>query len=144
MKLAPPPNRNRALRRRSKAFTLAEVLAALLFLAIVIPAAVEAMHLASLAGVVAARKGAAGRVADRVLNESLVTTNWSGGLQRGTVTESGLDYNWSLTSQSWTSDSAMQQVTAEVTFLAQGKEYKVTLSTLETMPGVTPVMTTTH
>jgi hypothetical protein len=102
------------------------------------------MHLASLAGVVAARKGAAGRVADRVLNESLVTTNWSGGLQRGTVTESGLDYNWSLTSQSWTSDSAMQQVTAEVTFLAQGKEYKVTLSTLETMPGVTPVMTTTH
>src|ERR1700690_495646 len=57
--------------RRESAFTLAEVLAALLFLAIVIPAVVETLHVASLAGEVAARKGAAARVADRVLNESL-------------------------------------------------------------------------
>src|ERR1019366_4127245 len=52
----------------ASAFTLAEVLAALLFLAIVIPTAVEALHIASLAGEVAARKGAAARVADRILN----------------------------------------------------------------------------
>ena len=49
----------------------------MLFLAIVIPAAVEALHVSSLAGEVAARKSAAARVADRILNESLVTTNWS-------------------------------------------------------------------
>jgi Tfp pilus assembly protein PilV len=72
---------------RCQAFTLAEVLAAMLFLAIVIPAAVEALHVASLAGEVAARKGAAARVADRILNESLVTTNWNNGTQSGTVTE---------------------------------------------------------
>ena len=64
----------------------------MLFLAIVIPAAVEALHVASLAGEVAARKGAAARVADRILNESLVTTNWSGGVQSGTVTEGALDF----------------------------------------------------
>ena len=46
----------------ASAFTLAEVLAAMLFLAIVIPAAVEALHVASLAGEVAARKGAAARI----------------------------------------------------------------------------------
>jgi len=111
------------------AFTLAEVLAAMLFLAIVIPVAVEALHVSSLAGEVAARKGAAARVADRILNESLVTTNWTGGEQSGTVSEGALDFNWTLTTQNWPKDS-MQMLTAEVKFLAQGKDYSVTLSTL--------------
>jgi len=112
------------------AFTLAEVLAAMLFLAIVIPAAVEALHISSLAGEVAVRKGAAARIADRILNESLVTTNWSGGgQQNGTVTEGTLDFRWTLTSQSWPQD-AMQLLTAEVKYQAQGKDYSVKLSTL--------------
>jgi hypothetical protein len=123
MKLTLPAN------RKCAAFTLAEVLAALLFLAIVIPTAVEVLHVASLAGEVAVRKSAAARVADRILNESLVTTNWSNGSQSGTVTEGVLDFNWKLTSQSWPED-AMQWLTAEVTFSAQGKAYSVKLSTL--------------
>jgi type II secretory pathway pseudopilin PulG len=123
MKFATAKIKNRA------AFTLAEVLAAMLFLAIVIPAAVEALHVSSRAGEVAARKGAAGRIADRILNESLVTTNWSGGVQSGTVSEGALDFRWTLTSQNWPQDS-MQMLTAEVKFLAQGKDYSVKLSTL--------------
>ena len=123
MKFATAKIKNRA------AFTLAEVLAAMLFLAIVIPAAVEALHVSSRAGEVAARKGAAGRIADRILNESLVTTNWSGSVQSGTVSEGALDFRWTLTSQNWPQDS-MQMLTAEVKFLAQGKDYSVKLSTL--------------
>jgi len=130
MKFATPKN------RRCAAFTLAEVLAAMLFLAIVIPAAVEAMHLASLAGEVAARKGAAVRVADRILNESLVTTNWSNGTQSGTTSEGALEFRWTLTSQTWPQD-AMQLLTAEVKFSAQGKDYSVKLNTLAAQPGVT-------
>ena len=124
------------------AFTLAEVLAALLFLAIVIPTAVEALHVASLAGEVAARKSAAARVADRILNESLVTTNWMGGMQSGTVTEGVLDYRWKLTSQNWPQD-AMQLLTAEVTYSAQGRDYSVTLSTLANLPTQQPAGTGT-
>jgi hypothetical protein len=123
--------------RRCSGFTLAEVLAAMLFLAIVIPAAVEAMHLASLAGEVAARKGAAVRVADRILNESLVTTNWSHGTQGGTTGEGALDFRWTLTSQGWPEDSALEVVTAEVRFTAQGKDYSVKLNTLVAQPGTT-------
>ena len=123
MKLAIPA------RNKHAAFTLAEVLAALLFLAIVIPTAVEALHVASLAGEVAARKSEAARVADRVLSESLVTTNWTGGMQSGTVTEGVMDFRWKLTSQNWPQDS-MQLLTAEVTYSAQGKDYSVQLSTL--------------
>jgi hypothetical protein len=111
------------------AFTLAEVLAALLFLAIVIPAAVEALHLASLAGEVAARKGAAARVADRILNESLVLTNWNTGTLSGTVTEGTQEFRWTLTSQTWPVD-AMELLTAEVKYYAQGRDYSVKLSTL--------------
>ena len=77
----------------------------MLFLAIVIPAAVEALHVSSLAGEVAVRKGAAARIADRILNESLVTTNWSAAAQQsGTVTEGALDFRWTLTSQNWPQD----------------------------------------
>jgi Tfp pilus assembly protein PilV len=116
-------------------FTLAEVLAAMMFLAIVIPAAVEALHVASLAGEVAARKSAAARVADRLLNESLVMTNWnSGGTQSGTAAEGTLDFQWTLTTQNWPVD-AMELLTAEVKFRAQGKDYSVRLSTLAPLTG---------
>jgi type II secretory pathway pseudopilin PulG len=118
------------------AFTLAEVLAAMLFLAIVIPAAVEAMHVASLAGEVAARKGVAARIADRVLNESLVTTNWNLGTQNGTITEGAEQFRWTLSSQTWPVDT-MELLTAEVIFSAQGHDYSVKLSTLanlQTLP----------
>jgi Tfp pilus assembly protein PilV len=124
---------SQAARRRLHAFTLAEVLAAMLFLAIVVPVAVEALHVASLAGEVAARKSAAARIADRVLNESLVTTNWNGAGQSGIISEGALDFNWTLTPENWPQDS-MQMLTAKVVFQAQGKDYSVTLSTLVNSP----------
>jgi len=124
MKLATATNCNRAA-----GFTLVEVLAALLFMAIVVPTVVEALHMATKAGEVAVRKNEAARVADRILNNSIVTTNWNSGTQSGTVTEGVTDFNWTLTSQKWPQD-AMQLVAAEVTYSAQGKDYSVTLSTL--------------
>ena len=135
--------------RHISAFTLAEVLAAMLFLAIVVPVAVEALHVSSLAGEVAARKGAAARIADRVLNESLIMTNWGNGPQNGVITEGPLDFNWTLTPQNWPQDSlqgtvknpvqnlaqgSLVMLTAKVDFLAQGKDYNVTLSTLAGSP----------
>ncbi len=132
MKLAISANRRRA------GFTLAEVMAAMLFLAVVIPVAVEVLHLSTLSAEVSVRKGMAARIADRVLNESLVTTNWNNGTQRGTVTEGGLDFSWVLTTRSWPQDAALQQVTAEVKFSAQAKEYAVQLDTLALIPGAVP------
>ena len=124
----------RIARRRSTAgFTLAEVLAALLFMAIVIPAAVEGLHIASLAGTVAARKGEAARVAQRLLTENLVTTNWSQSVQSGTVTEGQRLFNWTLHSDPWTRDpnqNAIRLLSVEVKFAAQSRDYAVRMSTL--------------
>src|SRR6266404_2945727 len=71
----------------ASAFTLAEALAALLFLAIVIPIAVQGLPIASLAGEVGQRKSIAARVAERVLNENVATTNWNQSSRSGTITE---------------------------------------------------------
>jgi hypothetical protein len=126
MKFAAPTN-------RASAFTLAEVLAALLFMAIVVPVAMEGLHIASLAGAVAQRKGEAARIAQRVLNESLVTTNWSQSMQSGTTIEGQRQFHWTLRSDSWTQDPAqnvLRQLSVDVTFTAQNREYSVKLSTL--------------
>jgi prepilin-type N-terminal cleavage/methylation domain-containing protein len=122
------------------AFTLIEVLAALLLLAIVIPVALEALHTASLAGDVAARKGEAARVADEVLNQSLISTNWNLGTQNGTLNDGGREFDWTLSSQSWPAGSAMQLLTAQVRFSVLGRNYSVQLSTLAQSQTLNPAM----
>ena len=75
--------RNR--RAKEQAFTLAEVLAAMVFLAILIPVAIEGLHIASRAGDVAARKSEAALVAESILNETVARTNWNQTVQNGSV-----------------------------------------------------------
>jgi type II secretory pathway pseudopilin PulG len=115
------------------AFTLAEVLAALLFMAIVIPAAIEGLHIASLAGTVAERKGEAARVAQRLLVESLVTTNFNQSASSGTVSEGQRQFNWTMRSDPWNQDpyqNVIRLLTVEVKFTAQNRDYSVRMSTL--------------
>src|SRR5512136_138330 len=113
-----------ARRRSTAGFTLAEVLAALLFMAIVIPGAIEGLHIASLAGTVAARKGEAARVAQRLLTESLVTTNWNQAGQSGTVSEGQRQFTWTMRNDPWNQDptqNAIRLLSVEVTFTAQNR-----------------------
>jgi Tfp pilus assembly protein PilV len=128
-----PTTRQGPRRSRQAGFTLAEVLAALLFMAIVIPAAVEGLHIASLAGTVAERKGEAARVAQRLLAESLVTTNWNQSVQSGTLVEGQRQFRWSLRNDPWNQDpnqNVVRLLSVEVTFAAQNRDYSVRMSTL--------------
>src|SRR5215471_21752331 len=104
MKSGAPMNSPVSARNSNSGFTLAEVLAALLFMAIVVPVAIEGLHIAGLAGAVAERKGEAARVAQRLLEESLVTTNWNQSIQSGTVIEGQRKFDWTLHSDPWTQD----------------------------------------
>ena len=99
-------------------------------MAIVIPVAVEALHIASVSGEIAVRKGEAARIAGNVLNENVATTNWNRSAS-GTLTENGHEFQWSLRNEFWAADPGLQLVTAEVTFSAQGRDYAVHLCTLE-------------
>jgi len=114
-------------------FTLAEVLAALVFMAILIPVALEGLSIASRAGTIAARKSEAALVAERVLNESVITTNWNTTVQNGTVRQGVRDFRWTLRNDPWDKDpnqNAMRLLSVEVTFAAQGRDHSVRMSTL--------------
>ena len=128
MKFKPAPSRT-PVARRTGAFTLAEVLAALTFMAIVIPVAIQGLHIANRAGVVAQRKTVAVRVAENALNEAIVSSQSQGGARNGVVQEGAVDYRWSVRYSIWPEDS-MRVVTAEVLYLVQGQEHDVRLSTL--------------
>jgi hypothetical protein len=125
-------------------FTLVEVLAALVFMAIVIPTAVNGLRVANQAGLIGVRKAAAARIAERELNELIVTRQWQTGGQNGTVQEGALPYRWTMRTEPWnqlsqqtmissrtgTGANILRLLTVEVTFPLQGQFYNVHLSTL--------------
>src|ERR1022692_693185 len=90
-----------AVKRACRAFTLAEVLAAMMFMAIVIPVAMQGLRIASLAGEVGQRKIVAARIGNKVLNELKVMGQLQSTSQSGVVKENGLDYKWSARSEIW-------------------------------------------
>jgi prepilin-type N-terminal cleavage/methylation domain-containing protein len=115
--------------RKRRGFTLVEVLAALLFMAIIIPVAMHGMSVASRAGILGQRKVAAMRVAERVLDEMLVTGQINSGSSNGTTVEGDTSYPWTLSSQTWSEDS-LTELTVTVSFELQGNTYDVSVSTL--------------
>ncbi len=125
-----PVNKSRAVERRCAGFTLAEVLAALLFMAIVIPVALQGLRIASRAGLVAERKAVAARLADSKLNELIVTGQWQSSAKRGTIEEGRQSYSWTLQSEPWVEDGVMRLVTVHVSVPVQGQDYDVAVSTL--------------
>lgn len=111
-------------------FTLAEALAALAFLAIVIPVAVEGLRIGNLAGQVADRKAAAALVADRLLNEMVVTGQAQRSSSTGGALQEGMrEYRWQLRTENWI-ESNLKLVTVQVTYTVQGQDYDVQLSTV--------------
>ncbi len=127
MTSAPTSPALRVINRRA-GFTLVEALAALLVVAIVIPVAVRGLQIASLAGEVAERKSVALRVADRILNELVVTGQWQR-TGNGTAIEGDESYRWQLKTQAWEKDS-LKMLSLQVFYLTRGKSYDVRLCTV--------------
>ena len=116
-------------RAASPAFTLAEVLAALMFMAIVIPVAVEGLRIANLSGQVSQRKAAAARMAERLLNELVLTGQWQRSSPHGVEYEGPCQFDWQMRVEPW-SLGVLRLLTVQVNYLVQGRNYDVRLSTL--------------
>ncbi len=114
---------------RAGGFTLVEVLAALLLMAILIPVTMEGVSVASRAGTLGQRKAVAMRIAERVLNETIVTGQVTTNAGSGSVVDGDTTYPWTLTSAPWTEDT-MTEITVKVSFDVQGNTYDVSASTL--------------
>jgi type II secretory pathway pseudopilin PulG len=109
-------------------FTFAEVLAALVFMAIVIPVTMQGIQIANRAGAVAERKSEAVRVADALLNDLVVNGNWQTSSRSGVLGRKRV-FQWHLFNEPWT-EGPLRLLTVEVTYLVQNQEYQVRLSTL--------------
>ena len=118
---------------RRAGFTFVEVLAAMLFLAIVVPAIVTALTLSNRASEMTDRGTTAGQLAENKLNEMLIGNAWQTASNTGG--DFGADlagYRWQLTQEPWTGDTAaaMTQLKVEVFFQTQGSEHSVSLTTM--------------
>lgn len=130
-------------------FTLVEILASLLFLAIAVPAIVGALGLASRTSEVAERSSLAGNLAENKLNEMLVDKAWQSAAQSNG--DFGADfpyYRWQMSTQTWndtnnpgtgttsttntggTDANGMTELSIEVFYPVQGGEHSVRLTTL--------------
>ncbi len=111
-------------------FTLAEVLAALLFLAILIPVTMHGVSVASRAGILGQRKATAMRIAERVLNELTISpAQIATATPYGNVVDGDITYPWTMISEPWTEDS-MTVLTVRVSFDVQGATFDIAASTL--------------
>jgi type II secretion system protein I len=120
-------------RRKSPAFTLVEVLAALMFLAILVPVIVGALTLSNRVSEYAERKAVAAELAENKLNEQLIGNAWeSASANSGDFGTDYPGYRWQSTQQNWSGDTTnvMTELAVEVFFPVQGKEHSVRLTTL--------------
>lgn len=126
----------------SRGLTFVEVLAALLFMSVLIPVAVQGVMVANRAGVMAERKRQAAELANNCLTERIVTDDWRQAPQQdGDFGEGWPGFHWKLTTEAW-QDATMQVVKIEVTFRVQEKEQRIWLSTLA--PTAPPTGTATQ
>jgi len=125
--------RSRGSRNLQAGFTLVEMLAAMLFMAIVIPVALQGLRIASRAGAVAGRKGVAVQLAESKLNELIVTGQWHNSGQGGACGPQWPGYQWTVKNAAWGGDTTLNSlrlVTVEVMYPVQGQNYNVHLSTV--------------
>jgi prepilin-type N-terminal cleavage/methylation domain-containing protein len=118
-----------------RAFTLVEVLASLMLIALVVPVAMEAMSVASRAGELGRRKAAAVRVGERVLGQLLAEGQLASGNSSGVAQEGPFEYPWAVRVENWPED-ALQQATVTVTFSVRGATQEIALATLLPATGI--------
>jgi Tfp pilus assembly protein PilV len=118
------------VRSRQRAFTFIEVLASLLFMAIVIPAVVTALTISNRAAIAAERTSVAVQLGENKLGELVMSSAWSGAESRGEFGPEWPGFRWELTQGTWEIDSSMTELGMEVFFPVQGGEQSIRLTTL--------------
>ncbi len=119
-----------------RAFTFIEVLASLLFMAIVIPAVVTALTVSNRAAVAAERTSIAVQLGENKLGEMMIDDAWASADSRGEFGPEWPGYRFELTQGGWEVDN-MTELALDVYFPVQGKEQSIRLTTLVTA-GLTP------
>ncbi len=111
------------------AFTFVEVLAAMVFLGILMPVVISALLTANRVAVAAERSMIAAQLGENKLGELMLGDKWSSAAANGDFGTEWKGYRWQLSKPSWQS-GAMTELTLDVFYKVQGTEHDARLSTL--------------
>ena len=114
--------------RRRRGFTLVEVLATMVLLAIILPVAMKGISLAMAAGATARRTAEAAALAEAKLNELVADGTWASGQVSGNFAPDQPDYQWHCMTA--TRDYGLTEVGIRVTWLDRGQPRQLTVATL--------------
>jgi general secretion pathway protein I len=121
-------------RTRRRGFTLIEVLATMLLIAIVLPAAMQGISLAARTASNARRRSEAAMLAHEKIDELIATVQWNGGILSGDFSAMGWpDYKWQASTNGWTQDTTglnLQELDVQVTWTANGDPHSIQVSSL--------------
>ncbi len=110
-------------------FTLVEVLATLVLVAIILPVAMEGISLALAATDHARRQTEACALAESKLAELVATGDWQGANLVGEAEDAWPGYRWTAEVDDW-EDATMRLLTVRVHWAARGHERELAMSTL--------------
>lgn len=114
-----------------KGFTLIEILATFVLIALIIPAVMEGISLSMKLGAKSKRQIEACALAETKLSEFLISGDYDEGDQSGEFEDDYSDYSWGLTVDDWEEEDSMQQLTMAVDWTdSLGKDHSVQLATL--------------
>ena len=119
--------------RHRGGFTLIEVLATMLLLAIVLPAVMQGVSIALGAASDARQRTEAAQVAQMQLASLLATGQWNGGVMTGDIDSNSATYHWQATVEAWPDDTTsvgLQQLDMVVSWTGRTGPHSVTLTTL--------------
>lgn len=132
--------------RACRGFTLAEVLATLVLIGIVVPAVMRGVSVGLMASSHARHVAQAASLAEAKLAELVVTGQWGLATSGGDFSPDWPQYRW--TSQTYSLDFATNEIVLEVRWLERDMEQSMVLSTIvyenanmtgtETTTGTTP------
>jgi len=128
-----PDYRARGPEKRMRAFTLIEVLATMMLMAIVLPAAMQGIALATSAASTTRHRTEASGLASSKLSEIIANGQWQGGILSGDFGTDAPGYTWKATVGNWSQDTSsanLQQVDLTVFWIARNRQQSVTVSTL--------------
>jgi prepilin-type N-terminal cleavage/methylation domain-containing protein len=114
--------------RRRRGFTLVEVLATMVLLAIILPVAMKGISLAMAAGATARRTADAATLAEAKLNELVADGTWTSGQLSGNFAPDQPDYQWQCVTA--TRDYGLTEIGVRVTWLDRGLPRQLTVATL--------------
>ena len=114
---------------RRRGLTLIEVLATIVLISIVLPAAMQGVSMCLSAASLARQRTEAAGLAEAKLNELLATGDWQFGSTSGEFGEAWPGYRWGCGTSEF-SDPTLSQLYVRVVWTHRGQERDVTVTTL--------------